>query len=251
MTTNEMLVELRGIKKSYGPVKSLRGVDFTLRRGEVVGLVGDNGAGKSTLMKVLAGAEQHDEGEILIRGKSVRFANPSDARKENIGIVYQDLALCNTLDVASNLFLGREPLRGRFLDRGAMHARAAEVLNDLHVRVKSTYQEIGTLSGGQRQSVAIARAVSFKPDVLILDEPTAALAVAEVESVLRLIKKVAAEGVGVILITHRLQDIFRVCDRVTAMYEGQSVDDKPISELNIERLVAMITRSGHQYPEAS
>lgn len=252
MNTNEMLVELRGIKKSYGPVQSLRGVDFTLHRGEVVGLVGDNGAGKSTLMKVLAGAEQHDEGEILIRGKSVRFSDPSDARKENIGIVYQDLALCNTLDVASNLFLGREPLKGRFLDRSAMHARAAAVLDDLHVRVKSTYQEIGTLSGGQRQSVAIARAVSFKPDVLILDEPTAALAVAEVESVLRLIKKVAAEGVGVILITHRLQDIFRVCDRVTAMYEGESVDDKPISELNIERLVAMITRSDeNQYPEAS
>lgn len=251
MTTDELLVELRGIKKSYGPVKSLQGVNLKLHRGEVLGLVGDNGAGKSTLMKVLAGAEQHDEGEILIRGKSVKFASPSDAQKENIGIVYQDLALCNTLDVASNLFLGREPMKGRFLDRASMHERAAKVLDDLHVRVKSTYQEIGTLSGGQRQTVAIARAVSFRPDVLILDEPTAALAVAEVESVLRLIRQVAAEGVGVILITHRLQDIFRVCDRVTAMYEGQSVDDRPINDLNIESLVAMITRSDEQYPEAS
>lgn len=251
MASDELLVELRGIKKSYGPVKSLRGVNITLRRGEVLGLVGDNGAGKSTLMKVLAGAEQHDEGEILIKGESVRFANPAEARRENIGIVYQDLALCNTLDVASNLFLGREPLRARFLNRKAMHAQAAQILDELHVRVTSTYQEIGTLSGGQRQSVAIARAVSLKPDVLILDEPTAALAVAEVESVLELIRKVAAEGVGVILITHRLQDIFRVCDRVSAMYEGESVEDRPISELNIERLVAMITRSDSQYPEAS
>lgn len=251
MDTNELLVELRGIKKSYGPVKSLQGVDLQLRRGEVLGLVGDNGAGKSTLMKVLAGAEQHDEGEILIRGKSVTFATPSDAQKENIGIVYQDLALCNTLDVASNLFLGREPMKGLFVDRRAMHGLASQVLNDLHVRVKSTYQEVGNLSGGQRQTVAIARAVSFKPDVLILDEPTAALAVAEVESVLRLIRRVAAEGVGVILITHRLQDIFRVCDRVTAMYEGKSVDDRPIGDLNIEKLVAMITRSEAEYPEAS
>ncbi|MCY0906566.1 ATP-binding cassette domain-containing protein [Arthrobacter sp. H14-L1] len=251
MDTKELLVELRGIKKSYGPVKSLQGVDLQLRRGEVLGLVGDNGAGKSTLMKVLAGAEQHDEGEILIRGKSVTFATPSDAQKENIGIVYQDLALCNTLDVASNLFLGREPMKGLFVDRRAMHGLASQVLNDLHVRVKSTYQEVGNLSGGQRQTVAIARAVSFKPDVLILDEPTAALAVAEVESVLRLIRRVAAEGVGVILITHRLQDIFRVCDRVTAMYEGKSVDDRPIGDLNIEKLVAMITRSEAEYPEAS
>ncbi|MDN3903328.1 ATP-binding cassette domain-containing protein [Arthrobacter sp. YD2] len=251
MTSPELLVELRGIKKSFGPVKSLQGVDLKLHRGEVLGLVGDNGAGKSTLMKVLAGAEQHDEGEILIRGKSVKFNSPGDAQKENIGIVYQDLALCNTLDVASNLFLGREPVKGRFLDRRTMHEQAARVLDDLHVRVKSTHQEIGTLSGGQRQTVAIARAVSFKPDVLILDEPTAALAVAEVESVLRLIRQVAAEGVGVILITHRLQDIFRVCDRVTAMYEGQSVDDRPISSLNIESLVAMITRSDEEYPEAS
>lgn len=251
MTKDELLVELRGIKKSYGPVKSLQGVDLKLHRGEVLGLVGDNGAGKSTLMKVLAGAEKHDEGEILIRGKSVKFTSPSDAQKENIGIVYQDLALCNTLDVASNLFLGREPMKGPFLNRTAMHELAAKVLDDLHVRVKSTYQEIGTLSGGQRQTVAIARAVTFEPDVLILDEPTAALAVAEVESVLRLIRQVAAEGVGVILITHRLQDIFRVCDRVTAMYEGQSVDDRPITALNIESLVAMITRSDEQYPEAS
>ncbi|CCG05774.1 ATP-binding cassette domain-containing protein [Blastococcus saxobsidens] len=244
--TEGLLVELRGITKSYGPVQSLRGVDLTLRRGEVLGLVGDNGAGKSTLMKVLAGAVQHGGGEIRVHGRPVRFANPADAQAEKIGIVYQDLALCDTIDVAGNLFLGREPRKGPFIDRRTMHQRAAEILSDLHVKVSSTHQEIGTLSGGQRQTVAIARAVSFDPDVLILDEPTAALAVAEVESVLRLITDVAARGVGVILITHRLQDLFRVCDRITVMYEGESVDDVPIDQLDIEKLVALITRSEPQ-----
>ncbi len=244
--TGDLLVELRNITKSYGPVQSLRGVDLTLRRGEVLGLVGDNGAGKSTLMKVLAGAVQHDGGEIRVHGRSVRFSSPADAQAEKIGIVYQDLALCDTLDVASNLFLGREPHRGPFVDKRRMHEQAARILADLHVKVSSTHQEIGTLSGGQRQTVAIARAVSFDPDVLILDEPTAALAVAEVESVLRLITDVAARGVGVILVTHRLQDLFRVCDRITVMYEGESVDDVPISELGIEKLVALITRAQPQ-----
>lgn len=244
--TGDLLVDLRGITKSYGPVQSLRGVDLTLRRGEVLGLVGDNGAGKSTLMKVLAGAVQHDGGEIRVHGQPVRFASPSDAQAEKIGIVYQDLALCDTLDVASNLFLGREPHRGPFVDKKKMHEQAARILADLHVKVSSTHQEIGTLSGGQRQTVAIARAVSFQPDVLILDEPTAALAVAEVESVLRLITDVAARGVGVILITHRLQDLFRVCDRITVMYEGESVDDVSIGDLDIEKLVALITRAEPQ-----
>ncbi|MBB4932657.1 simple sugar transport system ATP-binding protein [Lipingzhangella halophila] len=243
MTDESPLVELRGIRKSFGAVTSLAGVDLTLGRGEVLGLVGDNGAGKSTLMKVLAGALQHDRGEILVNGRGVRFATPADARREGIGIVYQDLALCDTLDVASNLFLGREPHKGPFLDHATMHAEASRILRDLHVRVPSTRQEIGRLSGGQRQTVAIARAVSTQPDVLILDEPTAALAVAEVEQVLRLIGDVAARGVGVILITHRLQDLFRVCHRITVMYEGRSVDDAPIAELDIKSLVDMITRA--------
>ncbi len=238
--TEDLLVELSGITKSYGPVKSLRGVDLTLRRGEVLGLVGDNGAGKSTLMKVLAGAVQHDDGEIRVKGQPVRFSNPADAQAEKIGIVYQDLALCDTLDVASNLFLGREPRKGPFIDRKAMHERAAEILAELHVKVSSTHQEIGTLSGGQRQTVAIARAVSFAPDVLILDEPTAALAVAEVESVLRLITEVARQGVGVILITHRLQDLFRVCDRIAVMYEGTKVAERQTGETTLEELVSLI-----------
>lgn len=242
------LVEMSGVRKSFGPVKSLQGVDLTLARGEVLGLVGDNGAGKSTLMKVLAGAIRHDEGEIRINGRTVRFASPAAARKEGVGIVYQDLALCDTLNVASNLFLGREPRIGPFIAHRRMHRQAAEILEDLHVKVSSTHQEIGSLSGGQRQTVAIARAVSTRPDILILDEPTAALAVAEVESVLRLIREVAERGVGVILITHRLQDLFRVCDRITVMYEGCSVEDAMIRDLTIEKLVAMITRAD---PETS
>jgi simple sugar transport system ATP-binding protein len=216
------LVDLRGIRKSYGAVDVLRGVDLTLARGEVLGLVGDNGAGKSTLMKVLAGSVQHDGGEIRIKGEEVRFHSPSDAQARDIGIVYQDLALCDSLNVAANLFLGREPRVGPFLRVGRMHEEATEVLREFGVRVTA----------------------SADLDILILDEPTAALAVTEVESVLRLIKEVAARGVGVILITHRLQDLFRVCDRITVMYEGRSVDDARIDDLTIESLVGMITREG-------
>ncbi|WP_037078560.1 ATP-binding cassette domain-containing protein [Pseudonocardia spinosispora] len=237
------LVSLSGITKSFGAVRSLRGVDLRLDVGEVLGLVGDNGAGKSTLMKVLSGALEHDGGEIRIDGEPRRFTSPADARRDRIGIVYQDLSLCDTLDVASNLFLGREPRRGPFIDRAEMHRKAAETLAELHVRVRSTYQEIGELSGGQRQAVAIARAVSFQPRVLILDEPTAALAVAEVRQTLRMIREVAAKGVGVILITHRLQDLFEVCDRITVMYEGRSVEDRSSASLDIETLVSLITRS--------
>ncbi len=243
MTQEQLLVELQGIRKSFGAVQSLRGVDLTLRRGEVLGLVGDNGAGKSTLMKVLAGTVQHDAGDIRIRGEVVRFATPHEAKDKSIGIVYQDLALCDSIDVAGNLFLGSEPRRGPFLRPGLMHKEAARILSNFHVRVKSTHQKVSELSGGQRQSVAIARAVSFEPDILILDEPTAALAVREVEAVLELITAVAARGVGVILITHRLQDLFQVCDRITVMYEGQSVEEAPMEGLTVETLVDMITRT--------
>jgi simple sugar transport system ATP-binding protein len=238
------LVELQDITKSYGPVHSLNGVELTLDKGEVLGLVGDNGAGKSTLMKVLAGAEQPDGGVIRLNGEPVSFSSPAAARAQHIDMVYQDLALCDTLDVAGNLFLGREPRRGPFIDRAQMHGMARDVLARLHVKVPSTRQPIANMSGGQRQSVAIARAVSFDPDVLIMDEPTAALAVAEVESVLALIRRVAERGVGVILITHRLHDLFRVCDRIQVMYEGRTVDVRRTDELDLEQLVDLITGGG-------
>ncbi len=235
------LVELRDIVKSYGPVRSVDGIDLTLAPGEVLGLIGDNGAGKSTLMKVLAGAIQPDSGTIRVSGDEVEFSSPADARERHIDMVYQDLALCDTLDVAGNLFLGREPKKGPLIDRGRMHAQARDLLAELHVRVPSTRQPIANLSGGQRQSVAIARAVSFEPQVLIMDEPTAALAVAEVESVLKLIRRVAESGVGVVLITHRLQDLFEVCDRLQVMYEGRSVAERPIDDLDLETVVGLIT----------
>lgn len=241
MTTATQLVEMRGISKSYGPVRSLHEVDLRLGPGEVLGLVGDNGAGKSTLMKVLAGAVTPDEGEIYVAGESVSFGSPADARGQHIDMVYQDLALCDTLDVASNLFLGREPRRGPFIDRHEMHRQARRVLADLQVKIPSTRLPIENLSGGQRQSVAIARAVSFDPRVLIMDEPTAALAVAEVESVLALIRRVAERGVGVILVTHRLQDLFRVCDRIQIMYEGRNVAERVTDQLDLEALVGLIT----------
>lgn len=215
-------VEMRGIKKRYGANEILRGVHLKVARGEVIGLVGDNGAGKSTLMKMLAGAATPDEGEILIDGETVTGEGPRAARAHGIEMVYQDLALCNDLDVAANLFLGRESYGKltRRLSTARMHDEAAEHLSKLHIRIRDTRQPVANMSGGQRQAIAIARAVTFDPKVLVLDEPTAALAAREVEMTLQLIRDVSAQGVSVILITHRLQDLFEVADRFVVLYEG-------------------------------
>ncbi|GAB5096396.1 ATP-binding cassette domain-containing protein [Caballeronia sp. LP006] len=242
-------VRMRGITKQYGAIQSLRGVNLDVAPGEVLGLVGDNGAGKSTLSKVLSGAVVPDSGSIEIDGKTVHFDNPGDARTHRIEMVYQDLSLCDTVDVAGNLFLGREPMRRvlgmPILDHAKMHRDARSMLDGLGIRIPDTKLDVENLSGGQRQAIAISRAVSFDPKVLIMDEPTAALAVAEVEAVLDVVRTVSARGVSVILISHRLQDLFLVCDRITVMYEGTAIADRPIGETNLQEIVDLIV--GHKF----
>jgi len=232
-------VEMRGIRISFGAVDVLRGVDLTVGRGEVVGLVGDNGAGKSTLMKMLAGAVLADSGEIRVDGAALTGAGPRAARAAGIEMVYQDLALCNDVDVAGNLFLGREIYHrfSRRLDHNRMHEEAAQDLATLHIRISDTRQLVANMSGGQRQAIAIARAVTFEPKVLVLDEPTAALAAREVEMTLQLIRDVSSRGVSVVLITHRLQDLFEVADRFVVLYEGVNHRELTPSETDLGGLV--------------
>jgi simple sugar transport system ATP-binding protein len=238
-------VSLRGIRKVFGSIEALRGVDLDLFPGECLGLVGDNAAGKSTLTKVLAGTYIADAGTISIDGQLAQFSGPADARARGIEMVYQDLSLCDTIDVAGNLFLGREITRSGFLDQATMRREARQMLDSLGIRIPNLSANVEKLSGGQRQSIAIARAASFSPRVLIMDEPTSALAVAEVEAVLALINRVKASGVAVVLITHRLQDLFRVCDRIAVMYEGIKVAERRIGETNLEDLVRLIVGEGH------
>lgn len=236
-------VEVQGIRKSFGAVDALKGVDLTVYPGEILGVVGDNGAGKSTLMKILSGAQKPDEGSIKFDGEEVSFNHPRDARAHKIEMVYQDLSLCEDLDVAGNIFLGREPkwgsLRG-FVDHRKMHREAKDTLESLSIKIPFTDVPVRDLSGGQRQSIAIGRAISFDPKMLILDEPTAALAVQEVEHVLELVQEVSRRGVSIIFITHRLQDLFKVCNRMVVMYEGTNVANLTTSETSMEELVHSI-----------
>jgi simple sugar transport system ATP-binding protein len=244
-STTTARVEMTDIRKSFGAIEALRGVSLSIAPGEIVGLVGDNGAGKSTLMKMLAGAEIPDSGTMTVDGTPITKQGPREARELGIEMVYQDLALCNDLDVASNLFLGREiyhPI-SRKLNHKRMHTEALEHLERLHIRVKRTNQMVGTLSGGQRQAIASARAVTFDPKVLVLDEPTAALAAKEVETVLQLIRDISQRGVSVILITHRLQDLFEVTDRLVVIYEGTVWKELDPNETDLGGLVnAMMGR---------
>lgn len=238
-------ISLRGIRKTFGSHQALRGVDLDIYPGECLGLVGDNAAGKSTLTKIISGTYIPDDGSITLEGQDVRFTGPADARDRNIEMVFQDLSLCDHIDVVGNLFLGRELTRGPFLDRPRMMEEARAMLDALEIRIPRLGARVEKLSGGQRQAIAIARAASFNPKVLIMDEPTSALAVAEVEAVLALINRVKAKGVSVILITHRLQDLFRVCDRIAVMYEGTKVAERDIGKTDLQDLVQLIVGGKH------
>jgi ABC-type sugar transport system ATPase subunit len=233
MTEATPVVEMRSIKKSLAAVQALRGVDLTLDHGEVLGLMGDNAAGKSTLMKVLSGAYIADEGEILIEGSKVHMANPLDARRLGIEMVYQDLALANNLDVTANVFLGRERVSAKIgpfgiMDSERMEQEADRLLDRLKIKIPVRLL-VERLSGGQRQAVAIARAMAFNSKVIIMDEPTAALSVAAISQVLDLVRELKAQGASIIIISHRLEDIYAVSDRLIVMRQGRKVRDCPIT----------------------
>jgi D-xylose transport system ATP-binding protein len=222
--TDTPLLELRGITKSFGSVQALTDVDFEVKPGEVMALVGDNGAGKSTLVKCIAGTHMPDSGQMVFEGREINIHTPKDAARLGIEVVYQDLALCDNLDVVQNMFLGREVNRFQVLNEAPMEQQTAETLKSLAVTtISSIRQPVATLSGGQRQSVAVARAVMWNGKLVILDEPTAALGVAQTEQVLELVRRLGQQGIGVILISHNLHDVFETADRITVLRLGRTV----------------------------
>jgi D-xylose transport system ATP-binding protein len=242
MAETTPLLEMRGITKRFGAVRALNGVDFRVMPGEVVGLVGDNGAGKSTLVKVISGIHPADEGEYLWDGQGQHVTTPQDATGLGIATVYQDLALCDNLDVVENLFLGREALAGGLLDEVTMEDKANELLAELSVTtIHSVRGEVGAMSGGQRQSVAIARSLLGEPRMVILDEPTAALGVAQTAQVLALIGRLKGRGLGVIVISHNLRDVFEVCDRIFVMRLGAGGGEFDVPTANEQDVVSAIT----------
>ena len=253
------VVEMRNIKKSFAAVRALRGVDLVLHDNEVLGLVGDNAAGKSTLMKILSGAYIPDEGEIFIKGDKAHISDPLQARQLGIEMVYQDLALVNKLNVASNVFLGREVMSQRLGRIGVMNRRHMEreterLLDRLKIDISSVRLDVESLSGGQRQTVAIARATAFDAKVIIMDEPTAALSVAAIGKVLDLVRELKAQGRSIIIISHRLEDIYQVSDRMIVLRHGRKVCDYPvvgdIHEFH-ERVVAYIVGARDDFPEGA
>jgi D-xylose transport system ATP-binding protein len=242
LSSDTPVIELKSVKKSFGPVEVLKDVNFSVRAGEVTALVGDNGAGKSTLIKGLAGIQPYDAGTILFEGKPVELHSPRHSADLGIDVVYQDLALCDNLDIVHNMFLGREAANTGVLDEGHMESKAANTLTSLSVKtVKSVRQKVARLSGGQRQTVAIARAVLWNNKVVILDEPTAALGVAQTEQVLQLVRRLADAGKAVIIISHNLQDVFAVADRIYVLYLGKMTAAVKKSETNQADVVGYIT----------
>jgi len=242
--TDTPILELRGISKSFGAVQALYEVDFHVSAGEVMALVGDNGAGKSTLIKCIAGIYSFDSGDVLFEGEAVSIHGPKDAARLGIEVVYQDLALADNLDVVQNMFLGREELTGplRSLDELTMEKRANDTLATLAVTtINSVRQTVAGLSGGQRQSVAVAKAVMWNSRVVILDEPTAALGVAQTRQVLDLVKRLGQQGLAVVLVSHNLYDVFEVADSITVLRLGQNVAEYKRSEVTQTQVVEAIT----------
>jgi D-xylose transport system ATP-binding protein len=236
------LLSLRKINKSFGAVQVLYDVDMDVYPGMVTALVGDNGAGKSTLIKCIAGIHPTDSGELVFDGEQVAVHSPKQASALGIEVVYQDLALCDNLDVVHNMFLGREQTKGVVLDEATMEQRATETLAGLSVRtLKSVRQLVASLSGGQRQTVAIARAVLWNSKLVILDEPTAALGVAQTEQVLHLVRRLADQGLGVLLISHNLNDVFQVADRIACLYLGRMAAQVQTSDVSSGEVVQLIT----------
>ena len=247
MASDAPLLELEKVSKKFGPVQALDRVDFSVRAGEVVALVGDNGAGKSTLVKAIAGIHEADEGKIRFEGNEVKIGKPQDAVELGIATVYQDLALCDNLDVVANLFLGREEISpgpgqlSRQLDEADMEHQTSDLLSNLAVTIPSLRSEVGTLSGGQRQQVAVARSLLGDPKVVLLDEPTAALGVAQTAQVLNLIRRLRERDLGVVVISHNLADVFEVADRIFVLRLGRAGGEFDAQQTTEEHVVGAIT----------
>lgn len=240
------LVYMKNISKRFGAIQALNQVDFEVHRAEIVGLAGDNGAGKSTLMKILAGVFPPDEGNIFFEGNDVRFSSPSEAIKQGIESIYQDLALFEDMDLARNVFVGREPVKVlpggvfKLLDKQRMNQQTLQALNSVKIGLRNPEQLIRALSGGQRQSVAVARALHFRAKVLIMDEPTAALSLKESRKILGLAQDLKEEGLGVVVITHNLHQMFSIVDRITVLRHGRQVGDKHIEQTSMDEIEELI-----------
>jgi ABC-type sugar transport system ATPase subunit len=244
MTAAQPILHVEHLTKRFGGLTAVNDVSLEVRPGEVVGLLGDNGAGKSTLIKMISGVYPPDGGSIHVDGRAVSFSTPLDARRQGIETIYQDLALCENLDAGANIFLGREPLRRsgllRVLDRGLMLREASHVLEQLDIRIPDLRRPIRQMSGGQRQAVAIARAVYWNARLMIMDEPTAALGVPEQRKVLALVRTLRERGVPVILISHNMQDVFAVADRVIVMRRGRMAGERRIDQTSGDELVSLM-----------
>ena len=235
------VLSMTGVSKRFGAVQALKDIDFHVTAGEVVALVGDNGAGKSTLVKAIAGVYTPDEGHVVFDGKPVNITSPSEAQALGIATVFQDLALCDNLDVVANLFLGNEEVRGRSLDEVSMEKESWRLLRELSAKIPSVRIPVASLSGGQRQTVAIARSLLGEPKVVMLDEPTAALGVAQTAEVLNLVERLREKGLGVILISHNMSDVMAVADRVSVLRLGRNNGDFRVADTNTQEIIAAIT----------